>query len=327
MPQNEVSLKTVLVTGGAGYIGSVTTDLLIGRGDRVVVIDDLSRGQLENVHPDAVFVQADIGDRGVVEAVAVEYDPDAVIHFAGYIAVGESVRNPGSYLDRNVARSTMFLDSLVRHDVSNVVFSSSAAVYGQPKMVPIDENEDKQPTSPYGWTKWAFEQILGFYEVAYGTRHVALRYFNAAGATERRVERHDPETHLIPNILESASGGKAVSVFGTDYPTRDGTAIRDYVHVADLADAHLRAVDYLIGGGASMALNLGSGIGLSVMDVIETIRRVTGREVPVEFGDRRAGDPTQLVADPSLARQVLAWEANQSDLDNIVRSSWAIRPA
>ncbi len=320
-------MKTVLVTGGAGYIGSVTTDLLIGRGDRVVVIDDLSRGKMENVHDDAVFVQADIGDRGVVEAIVDEYDPDAVIHFAGYIAVGESVRNPGSYLDRNVARSTMFLDSLIRHDVSNVVFSSSAAVYGQPKMVPIDENEDKQPTSPYGWTKWAFEQILGFYEVAHGTRHVALRYFNAAGASERRVERHDPETHLIPNILESASGGKTVSVFGTDYPTPDGTAIRDYVHVVDLADAHLRAVDYLVDGGASIAMNLGSGVGFSVMEVIETVRRVTAREVPVEYADRRAGDPPELVADPSLARRVLDWEANQSDLENIVRSSWEIRPA
>ena len=293
----------------------------------MVVIDDLSRGFADNIHPDAAFVQADLGDRGVVESVLAEHRPDAVIHFAGYIAVGESVRDPGPYVDRNVSRSTTLLDCLVRNEIGNVVFSSSAAVYGEPDRVPISEDEAKHPTSPYGWTKWAFEQVLGFYEVAHGIRHVALRYFNAAGATSSRVERHDPETHLIPNILEAARGGKTISVFGTDYPTPDGTAVRDYVHVTDLADAHLRAVDYLIEGGASTAVNLGSGAGFSVLQVIDAVRRVTGQDFPVDLGDRRAGDPPELVADPARARTVLGWEPKRSSLDEIVRSCWEIRDA
>lgn len=323
----EKILQTVLVTGGAGFIGSATTDQLVARGDRVIVVDDLSRGFAENVHDDAVFVQADLGDRGIVESLLAEYRPNAVIHFAGYIAVGESVHDPGPYIDRNVSRSTTLLDCLVRHEVGNVVFSSSAAVYGEPGQVPIHEDEAKHPTSPYGWTKWAFEEVLGFYEAAHGIRHVALRYFNAAGATATRVERHDPETHLIPNILEAASGRRTISVFGTDYPTPDGTAVRDYVHVADLADAHLRAVDYLVEGGPSTALNLGSGSGYSVMQVVEAVRRVTGSDFPVTLDERRAGDPPELVADPARARDVLGWEATQSELDNIVRSSWDMRDA
>ncbi len=317
-------MQTVLVTGGAGFIGSVTTDQLVARGDRVIVVDDLSRGFADNVHDEAVFVHADLGDRAVVESLLANYRPDAVIHFAGYIAVGESVEDPGPYIDRNVGRSTTLLDCLVSNGIGNVVFSSSAAVYGIPGRVPISEDEAKHPTSPYGWTKWAFEEVLGFYEAAHGVRHVALRYFNAAGATSTRVERHDPETHLIPNILEAARGGKTISVFGTDYPTPDGTAVRDYVHVSDLADAHLRAVDYLINGGASTALNLGSGAGYSVLQVIEAVRRVTGRDFPVDLGARRAGDPPELVADPSRARALLGWEAMQSDLDHIVRSSWDV---
>jgi len=320
-------LHTVLVTGGAGFIGSVTTDQLVARGDRVVVIDDLSRGFADNVHPDATFVQSDLGDRGVVESLLADYRPDAVIHFAGYIAVGESVRDPGPFVDRNVGRSTTLLDCLVRNQIGNVVFSSSAAVYGEPDQLPIGEDQAKYPTSPYGWTKWAFEQVLGFYEVAHGIRHVALRYFNAAGATPSRVERHEPETHLIPNILEAARGGQTISVFGTDYATPDGTAIRDYVHVSDLADAHLRAVDYLIEGGASTPLNLGSGVGFSVMQVIDAVRRVTGQDFPVDLGDRRDGDPPELVADPSRARAVLGWEPKRSSLDEIVRSCWELRDA
>ncbi len=315
-------MKTVLVTGGAGFIGSVTTDQLIDRGDKVIVIDDLSRGFADSVNEAAVFVQADLGDRGVVESLLAEHRPDAVIHFGGYIAVGESVRDPGPYLDRNVARSATLLDCLVRHKSGNLVFSSSAAVYGQPATIPIPEDESKEPTSPYGWSKWAFEQILGFYEVAHGIRHVALRYFNAAGATERRSERHDPETHLIPNILRSAAGGETVSIFGTDYPTPDGTAIRDYVHVLDLADAHLAAVDYLAEGGQSTAMNLGSGTGFSVMQVVDAVRRGTGREFAVDVGPRRAGDPPELVANPTRAREMLGWEPTRSDLDQIVSSAW-----
>ncbi len=318
-------MSTVLVTGGAGFIGSVTTDSLISRGDRVVVIDDLSRSTRASVADQARFFVADIGDAVAVEQILTDHRPDAVIHFAGYIAVGESVKDPGLYVDRNVGRSGVFMDALVRHDITNVVFSSSAAVYGAPESVPIREDQEKRPTSPYGWTKWAFEQMLDFYAVAHGTRSVSLRYFNAAGASATRVERHDPETHLIPNILDAVDGRKVMSVFGTDYPTRDGTAIRDYIHVSDLAQAHLGAVDYLLEGGASTALNVGSGVGHTVLEVVESVRRVTGRDVPLTLADRRPGDPPELVADPAAALAVLGWRVAQSELDEIIRSAWLIR--
>lgn len=318
-------MSTVLVTGGAGFIGSVTTDSLLSRGDRVVVIDDLSRSTRAGVADQALFVEADIGDAVAVERVLTDHRPDAVIHFAGYIAVGESVKDPGLYVDRNVGRSGVFLDAVVRQDITNVVFSSSAAVYGAPDSVPIREDQEKRPTSPYGWTKWAFEQMLDFYAVAHGTRSVSLRYFNAAGASPTRVERHDPETHLIPNILDAADGRKVMSVFGTDYSTRDGTAIRDYIHVSDLAQAHLRAVDYLLEGGASTALNVGSGVGHTVLEVVESVRRVTGRDVPLILADRRPGDPPELVADPAAAYALLGWRVAQSELDEIIRSAWLIR--
>lgn len=321
-------MTKVLVTGGAGFIGSVTTDLLIERGDQVVVVDDLSRGFVESINEDALFVPADIGDVDAMSAVVGEHRPDAVIHFAGFIAVGESVTDPGPYLDRNVGCATRLLDVLVAHEVHSVVFSSSAAVYGAPDLVPIREDAPKRPTSPYGWTKQAFEDALGFYGTAHGVRSVSLRYFNAAGATAVRRERHDPETHLIPNILAAAAGSRpSVSVFGTDYPTADGSAVRDYIHVLDLAEAHLLAVDHLVGGGDSAPFNVGSGHGASVLEVIEAVKLVTGASFQVDVEGRRAGDPPELVADISALRDAFGWAPTLSNIAEIVESAWRhIRP-
>lgn len=316
-------MSRILVTGGAGFIGSITVDLLVARGDSVVVVDDLSRGFVESLNSASEFVKADVGDREVIGALLERHKPDAVIHFAGYIAVGESVSNPGPYITRNVSSSNALLEVMIDNGTDKIVFSSSAAVYGVPDSVPIREDQTKRPTSPYGWTKWAFEEVLGFYDTAHGLRSASLRYFNAAGASLTRAERHEPETHLIPNVLRAASEGSTVSVFGTDYPTVDGTAVRDYIHVVDLAEAHLAAVDYLLNGGASTAMNIGSGVGLSVSEVIAAVEDVTGIEVDAKMVDRRAGDPPELVADPTLAQITLGWEATRSDIGAIVESAWS----
>ncbi len=313
---------TILVTGGAGYIGSVVVDLLVERGDDVVVLDDLSRGHESAVHPDARLTVGSVGDRDLVGRLLAEQRPDAVIHFAGYIAVGESTRDPGLYFDMNVGQTISLLDELGKAGVESFVFSSSAAVYGDPIQVPIPESHPTSPTSPYGWTKLAVEQMLGYMQRPHGMRSVALRYFNAAGGTERRREAHEPETHLLPLVLAAASGrSESLSVFGSDYPTPDGTAIRDYIHVADLGLAHLAAVDYLRAGGSSTAANLGTGTGCSVLEMIKSVEHVTGWTVPWEFAPRREGDPAELVADPRLAMELFGWQAHQSDLEGIIRSA------
>jgi len=318
---------SVLVTGGAGYIGSVTVDALVDAGDDVVVLDDLSTGFASSVNEAARFVRGDIGAGDLVTRLVKEHAVDACIHFAGKIAVGESVDDPAAYFDRNVARPLRLLDALVGSDVARVVFSSSAAVYGDPSTVPIPEGHPTDPTNPYGRTKLMFESILSDYDVAYGVRSVSLRYFNAAGGTGLGGERHDPETHLIPLVLDSAAGvRRAVVVFGDDYDTPDGSAIRDYVHVADLARAHVLALGYIRGGGTTRRLNLGTGSGHSVLEVIDVVRQVTGRKVPVERGDRRAGDPTRLVADPRAANEVLGWATtSDSDLACVTESAWKHR--
>jgi UDP-glucose 4-epimerase len=318
---------SVLVTGGAGYIGSVTVDALVDTGEDVVVLDDLSTGFADSVNEAAQFVRGDIGDSDLVAKLVHEYGIDACIHFAGKIAVGESVHNPAAYFDSNVARPLRLLDALVKSDVTHVVFSSSAAVYGDPSTVPIAEGHATDPTNPYGSTKLMFEGILSDYDVAYGVRSVSLRYFNAAGGTALRRERHDPETHLIPLVLDAAAGGRpAVVVFGDDYDTPDGSAIRDYVHVDDLAKAHVLALGYIRVGGATRRLNLGTGSGHSVIEVIDIVRQVTGRSVPVEWGDRRSGDPTRLVADSREANEVLGWvSTSDSDLAFITESAWKHR--
>jgi UDP-glucose 4-epimerase len=313
----------VLVTGGAGYIGSAFVEALVAAGQRVVVLDDLSRGHRAAVHPDAVFHQGRTGDRALVDRIVSEQQVEACVHFAAFAYVGESVKDPARYFDNNFNQAQALFDTLLAAGVKRVVFSSTCATYGVPTAVPIAESHPQWPINPYGWSKLFVERLLDSYDEAHGLRFVALRYFNAAGATARAGEHHDPETHLIPLALRAAAGrGAALTVFGTDYDTPDGTAIRDYIHVADLADAHLLALEHLRRGGASQFLNLGTGTGFSVLEVIEMGRRITGRDVPHTIGPRRAGDPPRLVADASRAGGVLGWSPKQPALDTIVRSAW-----
>ena len=313
----------VLVTGGAGYIGSAFVEALVAAGQRVVVLDDLSRGHLPAVHPDALFHQGRTGDRALVDRIVSEQQVEACVHFAAFAYVGESVKDPARYFDNNFTQAQALFDTLLAAGVKRVVFSSTCATYGVPTVVPIAESHPQWPINPYGWSKLFVERLLDSYDQAHGLRFVALRYFNAAGATARAGEHHDPETHLIPLALRAAAGrGTALTVFGSDYDTPDGTAVRDYIHVADLADAHLLALEHLRRGGASQFLNLGTGTGFSVLEVIETARRISGRDVPHQAGPRRAGDPPRLVADASRARGVLGWSPRQPALDTIVGSAW-----
>jgi len=313
---------TVLVTGGAGFIGGVVTDQLRTRGEPVVVIDDLSHGHRDVVDDDVPFHRTTVGDRDAITRIVADHEVDACIHFAGLIAVGESVAEPGLYWRRNVAESITLFDTLAGLGVDNVVFSSSAAVYGDPIEIPIPEAHPKQPTSPYGNTKMVVEQVLQDLSASGQLQAVSLRYFNAAGASERRRERHIPETHLIPLALRAARDGTPMNVFGTDYPTPDGTAIRDYIHVTDLASAHIRAIDYLRSGGPTVALNLGVGRGASVREVLTTSEDVTGMPINAVETSRRAGDPAVLVADADEARSVLQWTPQTTDLGEIVESAW-----
>lgn len=313
----------VLVTGGAGYIGSAFVEQLVESGERAVVLDDLSRGRRAAVHPEAAFYQGRTGDRALVARIAGEHALDACVHFAAFAYVGESVKEPGRYFDNNFNQAQALFETLVGCGVKQVVFSSTCATYGVPQRVPIPEDHPQWPINPYGWSKLFVERLLDAFDRAHGLRFVALRYFNAAGATERSGEHHEPETHLIPLALRAAAGRSAkLQVFGSDYDTPDGTAIRDYVHVSDLGAAHLRALAHLRRGGSSEFLNLGTGTGYSVLEVIESVRRVSGRDVPHDVGPRREGDPPRLVADASRAREVLGWTPQQPSLDAIVRSAW-----
>jgi UDP-glucose 4-epimerase len=313
----------VLVTGGAGYIGSVTVDLLRERGEEVVVLDDLARGHREALDPDLPVYSGRIGDRALVQRIAREHRLESCVHFAALAYVGESVEAPARYFANNVGEGIALLDELMAAGVRRLVFSSTCATYGEPTVVPIPEDHPQWPKNPYGWSKLFMERILESYDRAYGLRFLSLRYFNAAGATARRGEHHDPETHLIPLVLQAANGLRPhVSVFGTDYPTPDGSAIRDYIHVQDLAVAHVLALEQLRRGDASEFLNLGTGTGASVLEVIETARRITGRSIPVVREGRRAGDPARLVAQGSQARGLLGWVPQLADLETIVRTAW-----
>jgi UDP-glucose 4-epimerase len=316
----------ILVTGGAGYIGSVTVERLRAKGESVVVLDDLARGHRESVDAKIPFYQGKAGDRELVEKIVREHQVESCIHFAALTFVGESVEKPAVYFENNVEQGVALFGTLERAGVKRVVFSSTAAVYGEPERVPIAEDSRKWPRNPYGWSKLILEQVLDAYDTAYRMKYVALRYFNAAGATQKCGEVHDPESHLIPNVLAAAAGDKReLSVFGDQYATPDGTAIRDYIHVADLADAHIHALEHLRRGGASDALNLGTGQGRSVLEVIETARKVTGRAIPIRMEAPRAGDPARLVADPSRAKTLLGWEPALSDLTSIIRTAWEWR--
>ncbi len=324
-------VQSILVTGGAGYIGSHACKALAAAGYVPVVYDNLSRGRRHAVRW-GPFVEGDIEDRARLAATLREHRIAAVMHFAAFAYVPESVADPALYYRNNLAGSLALLDTMRREGVDRLVFSSSCVVYGIPDSVPIRETTPALPVNPYGETKLAVERALPCYERAYGLRFVALRYFNAAGA-DRDGEignEHDPETRLIPLVLRAALGlGPPIEIFGNDYPTPDGTAIRDYIHVEDLAAAHVRALQYLAGGGASATLNLGTGRGHSVREVVAAVERISGRPVPRNEAPRRPGDPPALVADAGLARERLDWRPTCSDLDTIVRSAlaWETRSA
>ncbi len=313
----------ILVTGGAGYIGSVMVDLLSERNEPVVVLDNLARGHRGALDERVPFYEGSIGDRTLVKQICQEHQIEACIHFAALAYVGESVADPRRYFENNVGQGIALLDVLLSAGVRRFVFSSTCATYGEPAYVPIDEVHPQQPTNPYGWTKFIMEKILASYDQAYGLKYVALRYFNAAGATARRGEDHDPESHLIPNAISAALGKQPyLSVFGDQYPTPDGTAIRDYIHVEDLCAAHLLALEYLRQGGQSDYINLGNGQGYSVMEVIEAVRRVTNRAIEIQIEPARAGDPTRLVANAAKAASVLGWQPRYPKLETIVQTAW-----
>ncbi|WP_420436357.1 UDP-glucose 4-epimerase GalE [Candidatus Poriferisodalis sp.] len=312
---------SVLVTGGAGYIGSVVVDALAERGERVVVVDNLSRSSQPVLPPGVIFESAGVGDSEAISRLVRGHGITSCIHLAGLIAVGESVRDPGAYIENNFVQSARLIRALLDGGVELVVFSSSAAVYGNASTQPITESAPLQPTSPYGWTKLCVEQMLRMHDTADDLRSVSLRYFNAAGATSNRTEQHNPETHLVPLAVRAASERQEpLTVFGSDYPTPDGTAIRDYIHISDLVDAHLLALGYLRDGGATTALNLGGGTGHSVLEVIAAVERGLGRTVRYKLGPRRAGDPAELIASPQLAQRTLNWVPSRSTLAEIVAS-------
>ena len=315
----------VLVTGGAGYIGSVMTDALLESGHRVVVFDNLSRGYRDAVAADAAFIEADLLDTARVVTALREERIDAVIHMAGAALVGESMEDPGKYYRTNVVAGLSLLDAMQDTGVRTIVFSSTCAVYGMPERVPIEETTPMRPVNPYGDSKLAFERALAWFHTAHGFRAASLRYFNAAGASGRCGERHDPETHLIPLVLDVAAGRRErVTIFGDDYPTRDGTCVRDYIHVLDLADAHILAIEALKNGEPrNLAYNLGcGGQGYSIREVIDCATRVTGRSVPTNVGPRRAGDPPVLVASSANVRRELGWSPRRERLEMIVESAW-----
>lgn len=319
--------EAVLVVGGAGYIGSHTVRQLVASGRKVVVLDNLVYGHADAIVDDeVVFIEGDLGDREVLDRVFGGHAIAAVMHFAAYAYVGESVTDPAKYYGNNLAAPIVLLDAMRDHGVNVFIFSSTCATYGNPQYVPIDEKHPQNPINPYGASKLMLERVLADYSYAYGLKYAALRYFNAAGCSEdgRIGEDHNPETHLIPLVLEAAAGVREhITVFGTDYPTPDGSCIRDYIHVNDLARAHILAIDRLEAGAESFKCNLGTGIGHSVKELISAAERVTGRPIKVVYGERREGDPPELVAAPALAKALLGWEAEHKDLDGVLKTAWA----
>ena len=315
----------LLVLGGAGYIGSHTALELIKKGHEVVVVDNLVTGYVKAVPEKATFYQGDIRDFDFLDDLFKKEKIDAVIHFAAFSLVGESVTNPLKYYDNNLYGTKVLLDAMIKNDIKKIVFSSTAATYGEPENIPILETDRTCPTNPYGETKLAMEKMFHWASKAHGLSYVSLRYFNACGAdaTGQIGEAHNPESHLIPLVLQVPNGKReSVSIYGTDYDTPDGTCIRDYIHVTDLAQAHILAVEYLANGGESDIFNLGNGVGYSVREVIETARSVTGHPIPATEVPRRAGDPARLVASGEKAKNILGWEPKIKQLDEIVESAW-----
>lgn len=317
-------MTTILVAGGAGYIGSHTVKYLLKNDYNVVVVDNLVYGHSEAVLTPN-FEQIDLADKGALDAVFKKYKIDAVVHFAAYTYVGESVTDPQKYYWNNMVNTLNLLDTMIENNVKNIVFSSTCATYGNPQYTPIDEKHPQFPINPYGKTKLMMEQIMADYETAYGLKYVALRYFNAAGcdAQGELGESHDPETHLIPLVLKAIKGEiPQINVFGTDYDTPDGTCIRDYIHVEDLADAHMLAVEKLFSDGKSECINLGTGIGTSVKEIIQAAEEVTGKKVPLQYGERRAGDPAKLYAANQKSKEVLGWNPKYTDIKEIIKTAW-----
>jgi len=311
----------ILVTGGAGYIGSIVTETCIDRGDEVTVYDNLSTGHRQAVHPDARFITGDVGDGEKLEIALRDGRTDAVIHMAGFIEAGESMLDPGKYFRNNACRPVELLEAMRRADVGRILFSSTAAIYGDPLTDFIDEDHPQNPANAYGESKLLFERLLDWYDLIFGIKHAALRYFNAAGATDERGEDHKPETHLIPLVLNTALGNREyVEIFGSDYPTDDGTCIRDYIHIRDLARAHLMAIDKL--DNESLHYNLGNGRGYSVMEVIGTARKITEVDFEVRDASRRVGDPVVLVSSSKRISKELGWSPEYPSLDDIIRSAW-----
>ena len=316
---------TIMVLGGAGYIGSHTVYALIERGEDVVIVDNLETGHIEAIHEKARFYQGDIRDRAFIDSVFDKEQIDAVIHFAANSLVGESMTDPLKYYDNNVNGTKVLLQSMVAHNIKKIVFSSTAATYGEPDRVPILETDRTEPTNTYGETKLSMEKMFKWTDVAHGVKYVSLRYFNACGAHESGQigEAHSPETHLIPLVLQVPLGQReTINIYGDDYPTEDGTCIRDYIHVTDLAQAHILAVEYLMNGNDSNVFNLGNGVGFSVKEVIEVARKVTGHAIPAVISERRAGDPARLIASSDKAREVLNWQPAHADLEEIIASAW-----
>lgn len=315
----------ILVLGGAGYIGSHAVYQLIEQNHQVVVIDNLSTGHKDALHPDATFYLGDIRDLDFLRTVFKSEQIDAVIHFAANSLVGESMEKPLMYFDNNVYGTQVVLQAMIEFDVKSIVFSSTAATYGEPDIVPITEELPTRPTSTYGETKLTMEKMMHWCQEAHGIQYVSLRYFNVAGAREDAQigEDHDPETHLIPIVLQVALGKREfITIFGDDYPTEDGTCIRDYIHVEDLIDAHIRAVQYLRDGGKSQIFNLGSSTGFSVKEIIDVARQVTGHPIPEKVGQRRAGDPSTLIASSEKAARILNWEPKRTEINRIITDAW-----
>jgi UDP-glucose 4-epimerase len=314
----------ILVTGGAGYIGAISVERLLAAGHDVTVLDSLVTGHRDAVPDGARFVEGSLGDRAMLDRLLGDVPFDAALHCAARSLVSQSMDDPALYYRENVIGGVALLDALRAHGVDRIVFSSTAAAYGAPDKVPIRENAPVRPVNPYGASKLAFEGAMGWY-AAYGLRSVALRYFNVAGASERLGERHDPESHLVPNILTAAAGGPPVTLFGDDYPTADGTAIRDYIHVLDLADAHLMALELTERMEPGIEIcNLGSGAGFSVRQVLDAARAVVGRPIPHQVGPRRTGDPPVLVASNRYAAELLGWRPQRGSLDEMIGSAWRL---
>lgn len=314
--------KTILIPGGAGYIGSHAAYLLSQKGYRVIILDKLIHNQNFN-HKWATLIKADFADTNVLNKIFSEYKIDAVMHFAAFIEVGESVKHPQKFYENNVVKTLKLLDSMIAHDVKTFIFSSSCAVYGEPVKVPMNEQNPYSPISPYGKNKLVVEFALQDYARAYGLQYVALRYFNAAGAMpeEGLGEQHDPETHIIPLMLRALRENKTFKVFGTDYNTTDGTCIRDYIHVRDIANAHVLALEYLQNNGKSDAFNLGSGKGFSVNEMIKVAEKICNKKMNLEYKPRRAGDPAILLADSTKIQKILGWKPKHSDIESILDSA------